>query len=325
MLKKDKSKTKIETIVGKILQLLEKEENNERREVVFNTFKQFLLQEENINLELIYQLCVMIYEEMPALKITDLEQAIVDSKSPKYNYLYARDICIPIADFNAHSEVVLSSKDPEYNLLFQMLPQISCKNIASNKHLGVIIDLNDAKRCVRYIEKAGISSGTAVKFFKVAIETNDAELCFAVYNSGLIKSERTLSEAAMQDDDGEFNYRFALEGQKFDRKGHGEAVIRSKNLKFNYYFAKNIVGADIKGHAQVIIDSKDKEMNYKFANDVVGADVQAHYQAVKDNINDVEKGNYDYLFEQDKEISDVKQLILSLNCEKPKRKKNGEI
>lgn len=315
-------KTKEEIIVDKILKLLIKEEDKIRRKTVFDTFKLFLLEEKNINLELIYQFSKKVSNKMSDLNFIDLEQAIINSGSPKYNFLYAKDVIG--ADITKHSKVVLDSKDPEYNFLFET-QKLACDNVYLNKHLDVLISLNNVEYCAAYIRSVGINDKTIKKFKAVALATQSAELCYLVCDSGYIVDIEAFSGAAMKDDDGCYNYLFALRSDVLDKKGHGEAVIRSKSIESNYRFARDIPGADIKGHAQVIIDSKDKYMNYNFAKNIPGADIKAHYEATKHIISDELVQEYNYLFEQDKEIGDVKQLILSLNCEKPKRKKNGEI
>lgn len=53
---------------------------------------------------------------LKSTNINKLAQAIIKSKDPLYNYLFAKNI--DKADIKAHEQVVIDSKDPEYNYYF---------------------------------------------------------------------------------------------------------------------------------------------------------------------------------------------------------------
>ena len=141
---------------------------------------------------------------LKSTNINKLAQAIIKSKDPLYNYLFAKNI--DKADIKAHEQVVIDSKDPEYNYYFAS--DIIGADIKA--HGQVVIESKNPKYNYYFARNV---VGTDIKAHgQVVIESKNPE----------------------------YNYYFARDVVGADIKAHGQVVFESKNPTFIFWFKKTI-------------------------------------------------------------------------------------
>ena len=141
---------------------------------------------------------------LKSTNIKKLGQAVIDSKDPKYNYLFAKNI--NKADIKAHEQAVIDSKDPEYNYYFAS--DINSSDI--NAHGQIVIDSKNLE--YNYYFARDVVGADVKAHGQVVLESKNPE----------------------------YNYYFARDVVGADVKAHGQVVLESKNPTFIFWFKKTI-------------------------------------------------------------------------------------
>ena len=239
----------------------------------------------------------------------EVENAVLESKNPENSYLFAKDISG--SNKKAHAKVVLESKNPEYNYLFARDISVARKRA----HARVVLESKNPK--YNYLYMIDVPGANEKAHSKVILESKDPEYnCkAALYMYG--KEKRSIFthketdkhvQVVLDSKDLIANFKLTTSLSFITVPKSIQIIIDSKDLEYNYQMALK-KRKFLSEHEQVILDAKNINYIYKFVKHVEGADIEAHRQVI------LEAQKRNHLEEDERKIMDkfLKEFPCSAN------------
>ena len=222
---------------------------------------------------------------------------------------------------------VLKSKNPYLSYYFINTLEVNY----IEKHIENIINSNDNKLIYDTILSSNVDLQSRDELIKTIIDSKDAYHCYLIaYNVYKRNNYNTKLEHAVLDAKNPgLCYKYALNIEGTDIKGHEQVILDSGNVEWCYKFAKDIKNANVKALEQVVfnsnnleyitlfalevkgadiaslatkvLQSKDPHWNYLFASQITGADILKHGSVVIESLN----AEYNFVFARDIKGADI--------------------
>lgn len=238
-------------------------------------------------------------------------------------------------------DTVLKSKNPYLSYYFINTLKVNY----IEEHIENIINSKDNKLIYGTILSSNVDLQSRDKLIQTIVDSKDANYCYLIaYNVYKGRNyDIDLEQVVLEAKNPELSYKYALNIEGANIKGHEQVILDSGNVKWCYKFAKDIKGANVKALELVVfnsnnleiitkfalevkeadiaslatkvIKSKDPRLNYIFASRVTGADIINHGNAVIASLD----AEYNYLFARDIKNADIirheNAVIASRNIE----------
>ena len=200
--------------------------------------------------------------------------SIIKSKSPYWNYLFARNI--PVANVSEHEKIIKESYN--YKYIIEFARGVHGANV---RELGRII-ANNADPYWNYIFARYVPGANIKAHAKTVIDSGNIEINYK-FSRDIIGTdkERHFKAILKQNNYDKFVNYMKKQHECFEY--FEQEIMELDDPTLCYLIAKEIKGADIKRCGFSVILSKSPELCYKFARDIPGINIFSYEKVVLDS------------------------------------------
>ena len=222
--------------------------------------------------------------------IDNFEDTVLKSKNPYLSYYFIDTLRINYIE--KHIESIINSKDNKL-----MYDTISLNNVdlqTRDELINAIIDSKDAYYCY-LIAYNYFKENSSVLLEQVVLEAKNPELSYKYALNIEGANIKGHEQVILDSGNVKWCYKFAKDIKKANVKALEQVVFNSNNLEYITLFALEVKGSDVKALATKVLQSKDPYWNYLFASQITGADILKHGSVVIESLN----AEYNFVFARD--------------------------
>lgn len=228
--------------------------------------------------------------------IDNFEDAVLKSKNPYLSYYFIDTLKINYIE--KHIESIINSKDNK--LIYDTIPLSNVDLQTRDELINAIIDSKDAYYCY-LIAYNYFKENNYAMLEQVVLESKNPELSYKYALNIEGANIKGHEQVILDSGNVEWCYKFAKDIKNANVKALEQVVFNSNNLEYITLFALEVKGADIASLATKVLQSKDPHWNYLFASQVPSADILKHGSVVIESLN----AEYNFVFARDIKGADI--------------------
>ena len=219
------------------------------------------------------------------------EDTVLKSKNPYLSYYFINTLKVNYIE--EHIENIINSKDNK--LIYGTILSSNVDLQSRDKLIQTIVDSKDANYCYLIAYNVYKGRNYDIDLEQVVLEAKNPELSYKYALNIEGANIKGHEQVILDSGNVKWCYKFAKDIKKANVKALELVVFNSNNLEYITLFALEVKGADVNAIATKVLQSKDPRWNYLFASQITGADILKHGSVVIESLN----AEYNFVFARD--------------------------